>query len=78
MGGVGIRAMGRLMERVMVHVDLASNDASADAEAELASDRADVPLDHGTWEELGLPWNELQNTPGTSAHCPTTWSGRTC
>lgn len=63
MGGVGIRAMGRLMERVMVHIDLASKHAQADAERELARI---VPLCHwtsGTWDEIGLPWNEVQNTP---------------
>ncbi|MCP9274068.1 DGQHR domain-containing protein DpdB [Mycolicibacterium arenosum] len=63
MGGVGIRAMSRLMDRVMVHVDL------SDAGAEKAA-RQEIMLiaDHccwtsGVWEELGLPWDEVQNVP---------------
>lgn len=63
MGGVGIRAMGRLMERVMVHVDAQSDDAVSDAERELALVAPVCHWTKGSWPELGLPWNELQNTP---------------
>lgn len=63
MGGVGIRAMGRLMERVMAHVDASSPNAIQDAEAELQVIVDSCFWTSGTWPELGLPWDELQNTP---------------
>lgn len=63
MGGVGIRAMGRLMERVMAHVDVHKSDPVKSAEAELALVAGQCRWTSGTWEELGLPWNEVQNTP---------------
>ncbi|MDQ0679683.1 DGQHR domain-containing protein [Arthrobacter pascens] len=63
MGGVGIRAMGRLMERVMAHVDSAAPTAVKDAEAELRLIVDSCFWTQGTWPELGLPWDELQNTP---------------
>lgn len=63
MGGVGIRAMGRLMERVMAHVDVNSPTALADAEKELRIIEGSCFWTDGVWPELGLPWDELQNTP---------------
>lgn len=63
MGGVGIRAMGRLMERVMAHVDAEASTAIQDAEAELQVIVDSCFWTNGTWPELGLPWDELQNTP---------------
>lgn len=63
MGGVGIRSMGRLMDRVMAHVDLRNPHPDEAARKEL---RRIAPTCHwtdGVWEGLGLPWNELQNTP---------------
>lgn len=63
MGGVGIRAMGRLMERVMAHVDAGAPTAVEDAEAELRLIADACNWTKGTWPELGLPWDELQNTP---------------
>jgi DGQHR domain-containing protein len=63
MGGVGIRSMGRLMDRVMAHVDLRDPNPAEAAKEEL---RRIAPTCHwtdGVWEGLGLPWNELQNTP---------------
>lgn len=63
MGGVGIRAMGRLMERVMAHVDASAATAIQDAEAELQVIVDSCFWTKGTWPELGLPWDELQNTP---------------
>jgi DGQHR domain-containing protein len=61
MGGVGIRSMSRLMDRVMVHIDLASPTADADAKREIARIAPQCHWTSGTWEELGLPWDELQN-----------------
>jgi DGQHR domain-containing protein len=63
MGGVGIRAMGRLMERVMAHVDAGAPTAIQDAEAELQVIVDSCFWTKGVWPELGLPWDELQNTP---------------
>jgi len=61
MGGVGIRAMSRLMDRVMVHVNVNSPHAAAETKKELARIVAKCHWTSGTWDELGLPWNELQN-----------------
>ena len=63
MHGVGIRAMGRLMERVMPHVDPLAKDAIGRARAQIALVADDCRWDHGTWPELGLTWDALQNTP---------------
>ncbi|MFA4897331.1 MULTISPECIES: DGQHR domain-containing protein DpdB [Microbacterium] len=63
MGGVGIRAMGRLMERVMAHVDIDSADAAAQARLEVGRIAPMCHWTSGSWTDLGLPWNELQNTP---------------
>jgi DGQHR domain-containing protein len=61
MGGVGIRAMGRLMDRVMVHVDANKPGAEAATRIELSRIADHCRWTSGTWNELGLPWNELQN-----------------
>lgn len=63
MGGVGIRAMGRLMDRVMAHVEINSKTAYDDTKHELSRIVERCRWTGGTWDELGLPWNELQNTP---------------
>lgn len=63
MHGVGIRSMGRLMERVMPHIDTRSKTAVSDTRHELARVSPDCRWTEGTWVELGLPWDELQNTP---------------
>jgi hypothetical protein len=63
MGGVGIRAMGRLMDRVMAHVDPDADDAKEQAAAELALIADRCRWTAGTWEDLGTAWNDLQNTP---------------
>ncbi len=63
MGGVGIRGMSRLMERIMAHVDLNAANPVSSARTEL---QRIAPLCHwtnGTWPELNIPWNDLQNTP---------------
>lgn len=63
MHGVGIRSMGRLMDRVMPHVDLRSSKALSEAEREVARVEDVCRWTSGTWTDLGTPWNELQNTP---------------
>jgi DGQHR domain-containing protein len=61
MGGVGIRAMGRLMDRVMVHIDVNKPGADEATRQELSRIAGHCRWTSGTWNELGLPWNELQN-----------------
>lgn len=61
MGGVGIRSMSRLMDRVMVHVDPADPSAEPQIRKELSYIADQCRWTSGTWEELGLPWDELQN-----------------
>ncbi len=63
MGGVGIRAMSRLMDRVMAQVNIESPRASDATVAELQRVAHACHWTSGLWDELGLPWNELQNTP---------------
>ena len=61
MHGAGIRAMSRLLERVMVHVDLQGQDPVGAAERELTRIAPLCRWTGGVWEDLGLPWNDLQN-----------------
>lgn len=61
MGGVGIRAMSRLMDRVMVHVDMTDPQALGKTRVELSRIAPRCHWTDGSWDELGLPWNELQN-----------------
>lgn len=62
MHGVGIRAMGRLMERVMPHIDARRDDAVDATRGELKRIVDDCHWTAGVWDDLGVPWNELQNT----------------
>jgi DGQHR domain-containing protein len=68
MHGVGIRAMGRLMDRVMTHVRDDDPAARSTAAAELALIAQHCSWTEGSWEGLGLAWNELQNTPRHISH----------
>jgi DGQHR domain-containing protein len=61
MGGVGIRAMGRLMDRVMAQIDANDPQAPVLARREVARIKDACHWTSGTWPEIGLPWNELQN-----------------
>lgn len=64
MHGVGIRAMGRLMDRVMAGVNGRDPRAVDLAERELRRVAPVCRWTEGVWEELNdLPWNELQNVP---------------
>jgi DGQHR domain-containing protein len=63
MHGAGIRAMGRLMDRVMGALDPGASDAAEQVRGDLA---LLVPHCHwtaGRWEALDLRWNEVQNVP---------------
>ena len=63
MGGVGIRAMGRLMDRVMAQVDPTDPHASEQARREVSRIAPSCHWTSGTWSELGLAWDDLQNVP---------------
>lgn len=62
MHGVGIRAMGKLMDRIMSLVDVRRKDANKVVRQELQSIAPLCQWTNGEWEQLGgLAWNELQN-----------------
>ncbi len=64
MHGAGIRAMGRLMDRVMPGIDPIDPRATKKVEEELARVASLCRWTDGAWEELdGLAWNEIQNVP---------------
>jgi DGQHR domain-containing protein len=64
MHGAGIRAMGRLMDRVMASIDPCHPRASAMVRRELARIRPMCRWTSGIWERAnGLRWNQIQNVP---------------
>jgi DGQHR domain-containing protein len=61
MHGAGLRAMGRLMDRIMPQIPLNTSGTVDHVRHEL---RVIAPLcrwTNGKWNELGLEWNEVQN-----------------
>jgi hypothetical protein len=64
MHGIGIRSMGRLMDRVMVGIDPFDSKAETQIRKQLAPLRNSCRWTAGAWEGLGgMRWNALQNTP---------------
>jgi DGQHR domain-containing protein len=64
MHSAGLRAMGKLMDRIMATVDVGRADALLRVRRELASLAPICRWTSGRWEALnGLRWNELQNIP---------------
>jgi hypothetical protein len=64
MHSAGLRAMGRLMDRVMASINSADSHAPAAVRRELGRIRPACRWTSGIWEELGgLRWNEVQNVP---------------
>ena len=63
MHGAGIRAIGRLMDKVMGNIDIHGVRAPRIVRAELHRIRSVCRWTEGEWEELGLAWNQVQNTP---------------
>jgi DGQHR domain-containing protein len=57
MHGAGIRAMGRLMDRVMAATDPTQDDAATQVRAELALLAPHCHWTSGRWEALELRWN---------------------
>jgi DGQHR domain-containing protein len=63
MHGAGIRAMGRLMDRILAAVSPRHPDAAEQVRADLARIAPHCRWTRGTWDGLGLRWNEIQNVP---------------
>ena len=62
MHGVGIRSLGKLMDRIMASIDPFGERAVATAAKELKLIAPACRWTSGTWEDLGgIPWNQLQN-----------------
>jgi hypothetical protein len=61
MHGAGIRAMGRLMDRIMATIDIDADDAPKRVRADLELIAPLCRWTAGTWEGLALSWNEIQN-----------------
>ncbi|MFG2056887.1 DGQHR domain-containing protein DpdB [Micromonospora sp. NPDC048930] len=62
MHGAGIRAMGRLMDRVLGSIDVHHVDAPAAIRKHLDLVAPYCRWTSGTWEESGLRWNAVENT----------------
>jgi len=64
MGGTGIRAVGRLMDRVMASVNPRQAGAVPAVRRQLEPVRAVCHWTSGVWGDCGgLAWNEIQNVP---------------
>lgn len=63
MHGAGIRSMGKLMDRVMATLPTGRMDIVDQVEMELAQLKDVCRWTSGTWSDLGLRWNEVQNVP---------------
>ncbi|MFC0554882.1 DGQHR domain-containing protein DpdB [Planotetraspora thailandica] len=61
MHGAGIRAMGRLMDRILGVVDPARSDAPESVRQHLELIAPYCRWTEGSWEELGHRWNEIEN-----------------
>lgn len=64
MHGIGIRSMGRVMDRVMAGINPFNPKAETQVRKQLASLRNTCRWTAGAWEGIGgVKWNALQNTP---------------
>lgn len=63
MHGAGIRAMGRLMDRILGIVDPRQPGAPALIREHLALIAPHCRWTSGTWDELNMRWNDVENTP---------------
>jgi hypothetical protein len=61
MHSAGIESMGVLMDRIYGRIDIADDPKLI--ERELRKVAPSCRWTEGTWESLGVPWNEIQNTP---------------
>jgi DGQHR domain-containing protein len=63
MHSAGIKAMGRLMDRVMGSVNLNEPRAAQGVKAELIRIRPICHWTEGRWDEMDLDWNQVQSVP---------------
>lgn len=63
MHGAGIRAMGRLMDKVMGSIHPGDPKADRRVMEALARVEPGCRWQRGTWDGIGLGWNEVENTP---------------
>jgi DGQHR domain-containing protein len=63
MHGVGIRAMGRLMDRVMGSLNIADRDTPSVVKAKLHRLAPYCHWTSGRWDALEMRWDQLQNVP---------------
>ena len=61
MHGAGLRAMGRLMDRVMATIDLRQKSAAEDVLKDLTLVAPYCRWTSGAWDELDMRWNDIQN-----------------
>lgn len=61
MHGTGIRAMGRLMDRILGAVDPRNSNAPEIIRQQLALIAPYCHWTAGVWDDLGLRWNEIEN-----------------
>jgi DGQHR domain-containing protein len=60
MHGAGIKSMGVLMDRIMPRA-ISSDNPKAELRRSLEAMKPHCCWTEGTWEDLGLRWNEIQN-----------------
>ncbi len=63
MHGAGIRAMGRVMDRIMATSDPRHDEAAEQVRADLHLLAPHCRWTSGVWDGLNLRWNEIQNVP---------------
>jgi DGQHR domain-containing protein len=64
MHGVGIRSMGKLMDRIMSQIDCRDRRAPEMVRSELAKIAPRCRWTSGEWDDLAsMPWNAFQNVP---------------
>lgn len=64
MHGAGIRAMGRLMDRIMPVINLRKKNAKADIIKEIKLVAPICRWAKGTWDDMdGMKWNDVNNVP---------------
>jgi DGQHR domain-containing protein len=63
MHGAGLWAAGRLMDRIIPRIDISNPNAAKAVAQELAYVKDVCRWTGGTWEELRIDWNEVQNVP---------------
>ncbi len=63
MHGAGIRAMGRLMDRMLVSANPRDPNVAKHIRDELSDVASVCRWTSGEWEDLGWRWDELQNVP---------------